>query len=345
MLHDSVKYHAAPAFVRWLAFFLALLLAACQSTDLTKQKMRGTTMLQTKETGLDEAAADKSFKALARTGANAVVLIPFMRQANTHSTTVNIAESVRDDQLIAGIRRARAARLRVIVKPQMLVEGSWAGEINPGSDTAWRSWFESYTVHVLHYAQIAQNEGAEVFVVGTELRNSDRQPYWRDLIAEVRKVFKGRVTYAAHNQDGVSAYAHWDVLDTMGVTLYPSLGKSATREEMRKSIQSAVTDLELLAAAHGKSLLILEIGLPSANGAQDRPWEIPKNPVPNMRVQAMALDLWLGELNKPWVNGVFVWDWHSNPAAGGKHDTDFTVQNKPAQSVLSCHWGGVCLSY
>lgn len=345
MLHAFEKIHAAPALVRWLAFFLAMLLAACQTPDLSKQKMRGATMLQTKETGLDEAQADKSFKTLARTGANAVVLIPFMRQETVRSTSIIIAESVRDDQLIAGIRRARAAKLRVIVKPQMLVEGSWAGEINPGSDAAWRVWFDSYAVHLLHYAQIAQNEGAEVFVIGTELRHSDRQPYWRDLIAAVRKVFKGRVTYAAHNQDGVSAYAHWDALDAMGVTLYPSLGKSASREEMKKNIQNAVADLEVLSASQGKPMLILEIGLPSANGAQDRPWEIPKNPVPNMRVQAAALDIWLDELKKPWVDGVFVWDWHSNPAAGGKLDTDFTVQNKPAQSVLSCHWAGVCLSY
>jgi hypothetical protein len=37
-----------------------------------------------------------------------------------------------------------------------------------------------------------------------------------------------------------------------------------------------------------------------------------------------------------------IWRWFTDPAAGGPDDTDFTVQGKPAEAVLSCVWNGIC---
>jgi hypothetical protein len=37
-----------------------------------------------------------------------------------------------------------------------------------------------------------------------------------------------------------------------------------------------------------------------------------------------------------------VWRWFTDPEAGGSNDTDFTVQGKPAEAVLSCAWTGNC---
>jgi hypothetical protein len=36
----------------------------------------------------------------------------------------------------------------------------------------------------------------------------------------------------------------------------------------------------------------------------------------------------------PYMQGVFWWDWSSNPNAGGVGDTGYTVQHKPAEAVL-----------
>jgi hypothetical protein len=309
------------------------------------QKFRGVTMLQTKEVGFDSPLSDESFYALARTGANAVVFIPFMHQAHPQSPMVEKSDSVRDDQLISGIRRAHAARLRVILKPQILVENSWAGMIEMRDDAEWRAWFDNYTQIILHYARIAQNEGAEVVVIGTELRRTDHLPYWRDLIKQVRAVYGGRLTYAAHNQDGIVGFYHWDLLDELGVTLYPPLGNSADTAEMRSKLDPVIKDLASLSGTYKKPVLILEIGIPSGANTQNTPWERPKGceAPADARLQAAVIDLWLSSLNQPWVSGVFVWDWHSDPYAGGRNDTDFTVQNKPAQGVLRCHWLRKCL--
>lgn len=338
---------------KYILLAIGALLCACSANLFAQainpitpgQKFRGVTMLQTKEVGFDSALSDESFKALARTGANAVVFIPFMKQVHPQTPLVELSDSVRDDQLVSGIRRAHASHLRVILKPQILVENSWAGMIEMQDDAEWRRWFANYTNIILHYAKIAQNEGAEVLVIGTELRRTDHLPYWRQLIQAVRQVYGGRLTYAAHNQDGIVGFLHWDLLDEVGVTLYPPLGNSASQDEMKAKLAPVIKDLSVLSETYKKPVMVLEIGVPSGVNAQITPWERPKScdAPADARLQASVIDLWLDALNQPWISGVFVWDWHSDPYAGGRNDTDFTVQNKPAQSVLRCHWLRDCL--
>jgi hypothetical protein len=307
----------------------------------------GATVLQTREVKLDSPLARESMDDLHRLGANTVVLIPFMKQAHARADRVEAGDAVTDEQLMAGADAARAAGMRVILKPQILVGGAWAGEINPGNPHAWDHWFETYQRQILRYAEIAQLTRAEIFVIGTELKMSDRQPQWRRLIAEVRKVYGGKVSYAAHNVDGLEQFAHWDLLDMMSVTLYPSLGRSDNRAEMRGTMQQVVRDLERLHLKHGKPLLVAEIGIPSVLGAYKMPWDYSKkrcDAPPDAELQATVIDLWLETLNRPWVNGVLVWNWYSDPYAGGRHDNDYTVQHKPAESVLRCRWTGECRS-
>ena len=307
-------------------------------------EIRGVNLLQTKEVSLNNDLSDESFAALANTGANTVALVPFMHQAGFDALKVELGRAVTDKELIAGIRRAHAAGLKVILKPQILVDNSWAGLIDHKSADEWREWFSSYTTILLHYAKMAQVEEVEGFVVGTELKKSDKQPYWRDVIASVRRVYKGELTYAAHNLDGVKGFAHWDLLDFIGVTLYPPLGDSPKRSLMQAEINSVVAEIESVHARFNKDILVTEIGLPSAAGAQLTPWQLPleRTSVADAELQAEVLDLWLGVLHQPWIRGVLVWNWHSDPYAGGRFNTDFTVQNKPAQAVLKCHWVSGC---
>jgi hypothetical protein len=51
---------------------------------------------------------------------------------------------------------------------------------------------------------------------------------------------------------------------------------------------------------------------------------------------------WLAALDRPRIRGVLIWRWLSDPRAGGISDTDFTVQGKPAQRVLTCAWTKAC---
>ena len=52
--------------------------------------------------------------------------------------------AVTDQQLVAGIRAARALGLQVVLKPHIWVEDShWQGEIHMSSPADWARWFRS----------------------------------------------------------------------------------------------------------------------------------------------------------------------------------------------------------
>jgi Ca2+-binding RTX toxin-like protein len=110
---------------------------------------------------------------------------------------------------------------------------SFRGFINPadlnltkffGSPTA----AGSYDYMIVQEAKAAQAAGAKLFAVGTELDTlaTDTDPTvvkaWTNLIADVRKVFKGSLTYSANwfNADKVT---FWNKLDYVGIDGYVPL--------------------------------------------------------------------------------------------------------------------------
>ena len=129
-----------------------------------------------------------------------------------------------DEELRQAIRDARALGLATVVKPQVWVEGSWAGAIALHSEDDWRAWFARYRDAIEHLARIAAEEQADVFCLGTELSGTIARPEWRDLIVEVRATYPGRLVYFAHNAEEAELAPFWGSLDAIGVTLYPSLG-------------------------------------------------------------------------------------------------------------------------
>ena len=271
-------------------------------------EIRGVNLLQTSDVALNSPLLALSLKRLAATGATTVALVPFIRQSKPAAEELQLSEAVTDEQLIAGIRQVKKTGLRVIIKPQILLDKGWAGEIKPGSEAGWKRWFESYTGWMLHYAEIAQQEGAEILVMGTELKQTDQRQEWVKLIADVRRVFRGKLTYAAHNPDGVAGYAFWDRLDMIAVTLYPPLGEDVAREDVQRKIVGAVDLLEKHQRGINKDVLIAEIGVPSVAGGQQAPWELPARGVKSdVKMQAVVLDLWLSELKRrDWVRGGLV---------------------------------------
>jgi hypothetical protein len=136
----------------------------------------------------------------------------------------------------------------------------------------------------------------------------------------------------------------WPLLDAIGVSLYPPLG--ADHDKIgRLTVMLAVTErLEDLSSRHGKPVVVTEIGLRSAKGAAAKPWESAeeRNAIADPELQAEVLADWLAVLDRPAIRGVLIWRWFTDPAAGGRDDTDFTVQGKPAEEVLLCAWTAAC---
>ncbi|TLS69208.1 hypothetical protein FEF65_01615 [Mariprofundus erugo] len=323
---------------------LALVLSSCAAPGLIQNSAmkRGFNVMQHASMSWEHPYARQSLMDMRSTGANAVVLIGFLKQSRPDSVDVSRSSAVRDSELKRAIAYAHELGLYTILKPQMLVPGSWAGEIDPGSEDGWKQWFDAYSREIVRYARFAAAEHVDALVLGTELVHASKHVNWPALIRQVRQVYPypGKITYAAHNVDGLKAFPYWNLLDTVSLTFYPSLGVTGQRDEMQQYVDRAVTELQQATGSLNKPLWVLEFGMPSAKGASARPWEWRDlhNARVDMTVQKEAIDIWLRALDKPWVDGAFIWVWYSDAKSGTLNDADYTPQNKPAEAIIRRYW-------
>ncbi|MFK8068319.1 MAG: hypothetical protein AB8D52_08740 [Gammaproteobacteria bacterium] len=324
---------------RHQSLFLIFAISGLSACDYpSKPDLVGFNFLQDENTAMNSTGACLSMQHLRLTGANSVVLIPFLKQESPQSVELSKSDAVTDEQLIAALELAKTNHLHRVLKPQILIENSWAGEItqqNPEQET---NWFVNYTEQLLHYAHLAEKHQVDAFVIGTELKKIQTSEHWPELIKQVRSIYSGKLTYAAGEVAGIEAFPYWDLLDTIGVTLYPDM----TQEKITDTLTE---QLETLANNFQQPVWILEIGIPSAKGWESRPWDWrsieTSAPSADPDTQATIIRHWLTSLEKSQasnIEGIWIWQWSSSPQAGGRNDTSYTVQNKLAQAVVHQHW-------
>ncbi|MGY3452139.1 glycoside hydrolase family 113 [Bradyrhizobium sp. USDA 4353] len=318
--------------------------AGCLLDPALDGRLNGFNIVATPDHPFGSAAAEQALSMAKRLGATSVAVIPFLWQPTPSAPDVVAGNAMSDEALRAAIRQARRLDLTVIVKPHVWVPGSWAGAVEPASEQDWKAWFARYQAELERIACIAADEGADVLAVGTELAKTTRRPEWSAVIAAARSAFPRTLLYVAHNADEAEAIAFWPLLDVIGVSLYPPLGADDDRGGRIAAMDAETRRLDALSDRWRKPVLVAEIGLRSAKGAAAKPWESAEEraaPV-DMQLQADVIADWLAVLKRPAVMGVLVWRWFTDPSAGGRAETDFTVQGKPAEAVLSCAWAGVC---
>jgi Glycoside Hydrolase Family 113 len=291
--------------------------------------------------------AGRSFDRLLATGANAVALVATQYQASATSDAVaaDPRRSPSDDALRAAAARAHAGglrvRLRVVVDRD---DGGARAAIAPADPDA---WFASYGARVRHYAELADALGVEELDIGAELggvtteANAGR---WRALVAAVRSVFHGRVSYSA-NWDEYEHVSWWDALDEIAIDAYfPLATAPAPPEDAVVAAWSSFVDaggathrwldeIGAAAAAFDRPVVFTELGYSSATGALVAPWRT--GGVYSADEQDTGLVAAFRALaGRPWFEGVYLWQWSADPSAGGPGDTDHTVQGKPAEDTV-----------
>ena len=110
--------------------------------------------------------------------------------------------TVSDEEIRWAIREAKSHGIKVCLKPVVNVgNGTWRAHIgffdqNTPGEPSWGEWFASYGKFIAYYAAIAEEEGCEMFCIGCEMVQTDkREQEWRDLIALVRTLYSGPITY------------------------------------------------------------------------------------------------------------------------------------------------------
>jgi len=120
------------------------------------------------------------------------------------------------------ISKFQDKEIKIMLKPQIWVwGGEYTGFIEMGNEKYWLVLENSYTKFILLYAKLAKEINAELFCIGTELEKfiELRPAYWNRLIKEIKKIYKGKLTYAA-NWDEFKRTPFWNDLDYIGVNAY-----------------------------------------------------------------------------------------------------------------------------
>lgn len=280
---------------------------------------------------------------LARLGAEAVSLVApqVLRDVRSLEFYSEPTVTPTDEALRRAARLSHAAGMRVLLFPIIYVwelgEGEWRGTLDPPS---WGAWFERYSRVILHYAALAREEGIEYFSVGSELCSSEsREAEWRRLIARVREVYPGAVTYAT-NWDHRHVARFLDAVDFLSMNAYFRLAEHGdpSLPALERAWRPIVEEVDSWAAELGKPLVIAEVGYPSRDGAARDPWDYTVEAPADAGEQAMLYEAFL----RSWarsrtLTGVYFYLWWGE---GGPSDTGYTPRGKPAQEVLRAWFRG-----
>jgi len=338
-------------FRRLLALLALVVLPASLMVIQKKSKQRLVPQPRGMVLGLYAGLPDYDYREelarIASTGATCVSLQAIYRMERYDSNEIvrHPTSSPTEESLRRTFRQARSHRLRMMFFPTINLRDEadnakwWRGNIRPRD---WAAWWQNYTAFNVHLAALAQEEGAEWFCLGTEMESTHPFPdAWRALASEVRKVFKGKLTYSV-NFDAHDSFAFGDCLDVIGMNTYDPIAKFdeyPSDEQIRDAWWWIVYKARTLEARFGKPVLVTEVGYPSVAHAHVGPWDFrtDKPADPDLQEQLVHGAL---KVLRNWSEGeaVFYYLYGENlkqgMVPGGMQDRTYAPWGKPVEKTL-----------
>ncbi|MEM9948737.1 MAG: hypothetical protein AAF810_22110 [Cyanobacteria bacterium P01_D01_bin.36] len=330
--------------------------ASVQPVSLS-EKQRGVSWV-----GGPEVVVQADLDALVKTNVDWIVQTPFGWQEDYDSPHVTLASEgdnywwgETDIGLITTAQLAENVGIHTLLKPHIWLtrpsEGKWRSDIDMASEDDWQAWFDSYRMFMLHYAVLAETHHMPILCIGTELQNTavKREQDWRQLIADIRQVYAGKLTYAGNWHNGFETIPFWDALDFIGIQAYFPLTDQVnpTVEELKAGWQPHIEAIERVQQRYQKPVIFTELGYRSVAEAAIAPWEWPDSEaearprdfsnVSGLATQANCYDAFFQSVwPQDWLAGVYVWKWFPklSAAPGTQPWQGFTPQHKPAEDVL-----------
>lgn len=302
-------------------------------------------MANSLEGGYHAPALDAQLERLARLGADAVSLMPFAFQRGPDQPELFMPgsrpEGETDAGLVHAVRRARARGFHVLYKPHIWIGGgSWPGDVAMRSEADWQLWWGAYRRFILHHALLARWAGADLFSVGCELSLTlDRAEDWQRLIAGVRAVFAGALTYSGNWNGDLERVRFWDRLDLIGIDAYFPLAASAAAGpgELRRGAAALVQRFAAAARSHGKLVLLTEVGFAARRAAWMQPHV--EGGIFSQEDQAASYRALLTSLGRPpWLGGTFIWKAFSHDSARHRIEADFRFLGRQAEAVIADYY-------
>jgi hypothetical protein len=298
--------------------------------------------------GYGSAAYDRTLAESRAMGATWVAVTPFGRVADLSGSGVDLTfEAPFAENRVAvarAVAMAHAHGLRVLLVPHLWVEsGDWRALIDPRTDEGWARWAESYDRFVSTWAEVAEETRADMLSVGVELRSwvtGPHAPSFEAVIADVRRLYRGVVTYSANWDDVEDTVVLGDV-DVIGVNgFYPLADEAgASPAKLREGGERVRAKVRALAERWQRPVLFTEIGYTTRHDPAVRPWEWPdtmSHVVIDEPAQAAAYrGLVAPLLEERDFAGFFVWRFYADPDdASQEAPWGFSPRGKQAELVV-----------
>ena len=283
---------------------------------------------------------------IAATGATCVSLQAIYRMDTGHSNEIrrHPTSSPTEESLRRTFRQARVRGLRMMLFPTINLRDEadnadwWRGNIEPDD---WGLWWQNYTAFNLRLAALAQEGGVEWYSLGTEMASTHPFPdRWRQLAAEVRRVYRGKLVYSV-NFDSHDSFTFGDCLDVIGINTYDPIAKYdeyPSEDQVRDAWWWIVAKARTLTARFQRPVMITEVGYPSVAHAHVGPWDFRTDKPLDLALQDFLLKGAFKVLRN-WTDGdaVFYYLYGENlnvKPVGGPQDRTYAVWGKPAETTL-----------
>ena len=297
------------------------------------------------------------FSSLVENNVEHMVLVPYAYQKKYDDPNLRFdrrrrrSNFNRDSLYLSIAQKAAECGLKVMIKPHIWMstdEGKWRSDINFSDPIEFETWATNYSDFILHYAKLSQEMKASHYCIGTELSSitKNHPEFWRALIREVRRVFHGKLFYAANWYQEYEHINFWSELDYVGIQAYFPICKKdhPTVADLKEGWKPHLNKLRRFSDKVRRPILFSELGYKSTHDAAADPWEwVTRDNRLTKRLsaqtQANCYEAFFQSCwTKPWFAGTLIWQWQAHydqDKLSTVSSIDFTPQHKPAQEIMA----------
>ena len=239
------------------------------------------------------------------------------------------------------IEEAHAQGLRVCIKPHLAywrTRFSWRGDITFETEEEWARFWRDYSAWILRLAAACRE--ADAFVIGTELDQTlHHEDQWRALIADVRQVYSGPISYAANWSD-YRRVPFWDALDVIGIQGYFPITRAdnPTEEDVRSGWRGIVEELRDYSLEQNRHVVFTELGYNQSYAAAAEPWDHGVDDEGARAIQELCWQVALQAIaGEPRIVGALLWKWFPHPQPIGRN---FQLATPPIMRIIADAWQG-----